>query len=85
MSSVLRGQSLINKAIELTGDAESALALSILNGIPLTDSLIIGSKLKNVEVVDYDVVDFFKEFKPANSVLKEMFIYELPGEFPYSF
>lgn len=85
MSNVLRGQSLINKAIELTGDAESALALSILNGVSLTDSLLIGSRLKAVEVIDYDVVDFFQGVKPANAVLKEMFVYELPGEFPYSF
>ena len=85
MSSVLRGQSLINKAIELTGDAESALTMAFLNNVSLTEPLQIGSALKSPQVVDYSVVDFFKDTKPATMAKREILIFELPGEFPYSF
>lgn len=84
MSNVLRGQSLINKAIEQCGDAESALIMSLLNKISVTDSLSIGASLKKTEIVDYDVVAFFATTKPATALLPK-YDFELPGEFPFSF
>ncbi|WP_154656444.1 hypothetical protein [Flavobacterium suncheonense] len=76
---------MIDKAVELTGDAESAILMSFLNQISVTDSLSIGTQLKKTEIKDYDVVDFFSIVKPATALSPKLYEYELPGEFPFSF
>lgn len=54
MSETINHQSVIDKAIELTGSAD-AYALAVENGLSVTDSLVIGVDLKAVDVVDEQV------------------------------
>lgn len=50
MNKVLPGQNIVDKAIELTGDASGAFALALANGLSLTDKLVPGTVLKTVGV-----------------------------------
>lgn len=84
-------QTFINKVVECTGDIENAFAMSILNGLSLTDEILIGTELIKSEVTNKTVVSYFTEDnRPATGTkyLDPDFInpYEFPlGEFPFSF
>ncbi len=56
---VYNGQSLLDKAIESTGDVENAFDLALLNNLSLTDELVVGSDLKISTITNASVASFF--------------------------
>ena len=70
MNSILyNGQSILDKAIENTGDVENAFDLALLNQISLTDTLKTGTSIKLSPITNSKVVDFFNDYnKPATAL-----------------
>jgi hypothetical protein len=68
-SVVYNGQSLLDKAIEITGDFENAFDLALLNNLSLTDDLAVGSNLKVGAITNSSVVSFFDTInQPATAL-----------------
>ncbi len=66
---VYSGQSFINKVIECTGSIENVFAMALLNGVSITDEIVVGSKLKITPITSHFIVGFFDENnKPANNI-----------------
>lgn len=86
---IYQGQSYLDKVMELTGSAENAFEMAILNGRSITDDVVIGQELKSSAVTRKRVVALFNGFnRPATDIRNSIaiqFEYELPGEFPLSF
>lgn len=88
---VHNGQSFLDKVIEITGDVENVFAMALLNGINVSDYLLVGTELIPSDVTKRVVADFFTiENKPATALSlideqNEFDNYEFPqGEFPIS-
>lgn len=83
------GQNFFNKVIECTGDIDNAFAMMLLNNKKsLTSNDAVGTDLKVSNITDFDVVNFYKDRKPAtkeNSKAITDFDFLIPGEFPFSF
>lgn len=64
---VLEGQSVIDIAIQLTGKASTAFALSVKNSISLTAPPVVGSNLQPVPVANSGVVQYYqlRDIRPA--------------------
>jgi len=68
-STVFNGQSLLDKAIETTGDIENAFDMAILNGISMSQDLPIGIELKVATITNKTIVSFFTDFnRPATAI-----------------
>lgn len=65
-----QGQSLFDKANEITGSVENAFEMAVLNAISITDSLEIGQELLTVPATNKTVVLFFSEKRPATGMKK---------------
>ncbi|MBU2526154.1 MAG: hypothetical protein KKC03_06105 [Bacteroidetes bacterium] len=53
------GQSLMDKAIEMTGDIDNSFALALANGISVTDDLQPGTVLKSSGIVAAAIAALF--------------------------
>jgi len=67
---IYQGQSFLDKVLETTGSIESAFAMSLLNGISLTDDIEIGDKLKPGSIINQTVVEKFNEFSRSATAMK---------------
>ena len=67
MVKVLSRQSVFDLAIQVSGSAESAFELAMLNGLSVTDSLTVGSDLIAPEIINRIVHNFYtvNQIKPA--------------------
>ncbi|MFC4163994.1 hypothetical protein ACFOWU_10030 [Epilithonimonas zeae] len=69
---VLHNQSLLDFAIQHTGNVLNAFDLSIANGISITDDLTVGMSLLIPETIvkDQEILDFYtaKNIKPATAL-----------------
>ena len=69
---VYQGQSFLDKVIELTGSVENAFEMAILNGLSITDNVVIGQELKTTEVTLKSIVSIFNEKRrPATGITVE--------------
>lgn len=67
---VYQGQSLLDKAIENTGNVENAFATALLNAISVTDDLVVGQELHYSLVANKTIADYFGETnKPATGIV----------------
>ena len=85
---VYNGQSFLNKVVECTGDIDNAFEMALQNNMSVSDLLTTGDTLQTTKTTDWDVVDFFANIKPATNIVQielPKLVYDLPGEFPYSF
>lgn len=62
------GQTLLDVAMQQSGDATAAAALAIANEMSVTEKLAIGTELQNVDVMNSAVVDVFatQKINPAS-------------------
>jgi hypothetical protein len=68
-SVVYNGQSLLDKAIESTGDVENVFDMAIINNISITQDLQVGTELKIAPITSKATVSFFNEFnRPATAI-----------------
>ena len=58
-STVQIGQSLLDKAIELTGSVDNAFAVSVANGMAVTDDLEVGSEIERAGLIFTNVAALF--------------------------
>lgn len=58
-TTIKNGQSLIDVAIQQSGDAGNAVALAIQNDLSLTENLGVGNNIQNAPVTNQSIVDFF--------------------------
>lgn len=66
---VYAGQSFLDKVVENTGSVDNAVEVSVLNGVSITDAVVVGSELKMNEVTDKGIVSLFNEFnRPATAI-----------------
>ncbi|MFV8392740.1 hypothetical protein [Flavobacterium sp. LB2P6] len=69
---VYQGQSFLDKVIETTGDIENGFKMSILNGLSITNDVVIGQELKTTEVTLKSIVSIFNDKKrPATAISME--------------
>ena len=71
MVKVLSRQSVFDLAIQVSGSAESAFELAMLNGLNITDSLTVGSDLITPEIINRIVHNFYtvNQIKPATEYI----------------
>jgi len=70
---VKQGQSLLDKAIQLTGSIENALDLAILNGKSITDQLLVGETIMPSRITNKRTVNFYKTIdEPATNATLEV-------------
>jgi hypothetical protein len=66
---VYQGQSFLDKVLENTGSIENAFAMALINGISVTDDVVIGQELKVTAVTSKAIVSIFNENKrPATAI-----------------
>lgn len=66
---VYSGQSFLDKVLECTGDVENAFAMALLNGISITDDIVVGQEIKPSAITNKYVAEYFAEqFKPATNL-----------------
>lgn len=66
---VFAGQSFLDKVLETTGSIDNALEMSILNGVSITDNVIVGEELQVLPISNKVVVSYFNEFnRPATAI-----------------
>lgn len=66
---VYQGQSFFDKVIENTGSIDNAFEMALLNGMSITDDVVIGQELKIGVLINKSVVSFFGEMnRPATQV-----------------
>jgi hypothetical protein len=69
---VYQGQSFLDKVLENTGSIENSFAMALLNGISVTDDVVIGQELKVTSVTSKSIVSIFNENKrPATAITIE--------------
>jgi len=59
---VSEGQSLIDIAIQYCGSADAAMAIAVLNELSITDDPIPGTELLFPDVVNADVIAYYKNY-----------------------
>ncbi|MDY3979018.1 MAG: hypothetical protein SOZ00_03260 [Tidjanibacter sp.] len=66
-------QSIIDIALQTSGDVSAALDLAIANDLNITDDLVLGATLSTVEVVNRGVVNRYNEkgITPATDISEE--------------
>lgn len=89
---VYAGQSFLDKVIECTGSLENAFEMAFLNGLIITDDLIVGTELKSNLPSNKVIFDFFTENnRPASNITTQqqkqatLEPYGFPYGFPISF
>jgi hypothetical protein len=66
---VYQGQSFLDKVLETTGSIENAFEMGLLNGISVTDDVIVGSELKIGTITKGVIADFFNALnRPATGI-----------------
>jgi hypothetical protein len=66
---VYNSQSFFDKVIECTGSIENAFKMALLNGISVTDDIVIGQQLKIPPVTNKVIVEFFGDLnRPATMI-----------------
>lgn len=66
---IYQGQSFFDKVIENTGSIDNAFEMTLLNGISITDDVVLGQELKIGGLINKSVVAFFGEMnRPATGV-----------------
>lgn len=60
-SKVYQGQSLSDKALEVTGSIENVFALALENNVSITDPLAIGTLLKYTGAVTKSIASLFND------------------------
>ncbi len=69
-TTVHQGQSVFDKAIELTGSVENAFELALANGLSITDSLEIGHELTALQPTRKRIAELFNEKnRPASEII----------------
>lgn len=69
---VHQGQSFIDKVLETTGSIDNAFAMALLNGMSITDDVVIGQEVKTTGVTLKSVVSIYNEKKrPATAITME--------------
>jgi translation initiation factor 2 beta subunit (eIF-2beta)/eIF-5 len=69
---VYQGQSFLDKVLETTGSIDNAFAMAILNGMSITDDVVVGQELKATGVTLKSVVSIFNDKKrPATAITME--------------
>ncbi|MDB4157980.1 hypothetical protein N9609_00665 [bacterium] len=69
MKIVKQGQSFLDKTTQLTGSFENALEIAVLNGLSITDDVVIGLVVEPSEVTNKRVVASYNEFnEPATNI-----------------
>lgn len=60
MSKIVQsGQSLMDKAIELTGSVDNSFAMSVANGLSITDDLEVGVPVSETGLFIPSIIEFF--------------------------
>lgn len=68
---VYQGQSFLDKVLETTGSIDNAFEMSIVNGICITDDVVIGEELKATSVTVKAAVSIFNEkMRPSTGLRK---------------
>ena len=67
---VLSGQSLIDLAVQTSGDATAAIAMIIACEMSLTRDLVVGDSKRTAPVANRDVANYYanNKLKPATAV-----------------
>lgn len=66
---VYQGQSFFDKVIENTGSIDNYYEMALLNGMSITDDVVISQELKIGGLINKSVVSFFGEMnRPATQV-----------------
>lgn len=69
---VYQGQSFLDKVLETTGSIDNAFAMAILNGMSITDDVVVGQELKATGATLKSVVSIFNNKKrPATAITME--------------
>lgn len=55
-NTVLAGQSLLDKTIEMTGNVDNAFAVALANGVSVTDGLQVGAELSPSGAIKQNIV-----------------------------
>lgn len=72
MSKIYQGQSFLDKVIECTGSIENAFEMALLNGISVTDDVVIGQELKPSTITNNLIFGFFGNLnRPATMITNE--------------
>lgn len=72
---VKQGQSFLDKTTQLTGSAENALAMAILNNKSITTDLNIAEEIVSTPVINKTVVSFFSaNSEPSTAVTKQQLV-----------
>ena len=80
----LSGQSMLDLAVQTSGDATSAIALAIANNMPITETLIPATVLTTVAVANRDIANYYtnKNLQPATALTNEI---DISGIFDNTF
>ena len=67
---VLSGQSVLDLAVQTSGDATSAISLAIANDMPITETLQPATVLTTVAVANRDIANYYtnKNLQPATAL-----------------
>jgi len=70
MKRVLDGQSIFDLSAQHCGGVEASLAMAILNGVSVTDTLAAGIAISTPDPVDKDIQNYYqsKGLTPATSI-----------------
>ena len=87
MITALHNQTLFDLAVKTAGSAEAAYRLAVENGFSVTDDLIAGLELKEIEVANRAIFNYYSErsLNPATGgdleiEIKRVFFKEAPQE-----
>lgn len=67
-TTILEGQSFLDKVIENTGSIEECFEMSLINEMSITDNLVVGKLLTISKVSSSNIVSFLKDNKPATKL-----------------
>ena len=67
---VLDGQTLLDIAIQLCGSAEAAYDIALLNGLCISDDLVVGRELMIPDVLNKQINSYYtsKDLRPATGI-----------------
>lgn len=68
---VYAGQSFLDKVIEITGSVENAFSMAILNGVSITDPVVVGTELNASIVTVKGIVVLFEYNRPATAITNQ--------------
>jgi len=72
MSKIYQGQSFLDKVIECTGSVDNAFEMAVLNGVSITDDVMVGQELNPSTITNSLIFGLFGELnRPATMIAKE--------------